>query len=198
MCALVAQSCPILCDPMDCSPQGSSVHELLQARILEWVTIPSFRGSSRLRDWTRVSCTAGGFFTIWATREAPREPRLEGLQNQMQKPSSATSHRSEVPRALCSLCPSQHFVLLWDRCKLKYFQGNRPHTLHQCLKCDALTFPSRVWHTKATSSFQQATLDKLRSSGWWKRETTSRKSGYLYPEATEGENISPQKYASLA
>ena len=38
---LVAQSCPTLCDPMDCSPPGSSVHEILQARILEWVTMPS-------------------------------------------------------------------------------------------------------------------------------------------------------------
>ena len=42
---------------------------ILQARILEWVAIPSSRGSSRPRDWTQVSCTAGGFFTDWATRE---------------------------------------------------------------------------------------------------------------------------------
>ena len=45
---LVIQSCPPLCDPMDCSPPGSSVHEILQARILEWVAISSSRGSSRL------------------------------------------------------------------------------------------------------------------------------------------------------
>ena len=43
---LVAQSCPTLCDPMDCSPPGSSVHGILQARILEWVAIPFSRGSS--------------------------------------------------------------------------------------------------------------------------------------------------------
>ena len=60
---LVAQSCPILCDPMDCSPPGSSVHGILQARTLEWVAMPSSRGSSRPRDRTCVSCTAGGFFT---------------------------------------------------------------------------------------------------------------------------------------
>ena len=47
---LVAQSCPALCDPMDCSSPGSSVHGILQARILEWVTIPFSRGSSQLRD----------------------------------------------------------------------------------------------------------------------------------------------------
>ena len=45
-CVLVAQSCPNLCDPMDCSPPGSSVHGVLQARIPEWVAVPSSRGSS--------------------------------------------------------------------------------------------------------------------------------------------------------
>ena len=47
---LVAQSCPTLCDPMDCSPPGSSVHGVLQAEILEWVAIPFSRRSSRPRD----------------------------------------------------------------------------------------------------------------------------------------------------
>ena len=59
-----------LCDPMDCSPPSSSVHEILQARILEWVAFPSYRGSSQPRDQTQVSCIAGGFFTIWVNREA--------------------------------------------------------------------------------------------------------------------------------
>ena len=56
----------LFCDPMDCSPPGSTVHGFLQARILEWVGISSSRGSSRPRDGTHfscVSCTAGGFFT---------------------------------------------------------------------------------------------------------------------------------------
>ena len=65
---LVAQSCPTLCNCMHCIP-GSSVHGILQARILEWVAIPFSRRSSWPRDRTRVSCIAGGFFTIWATRE---------------------------------------------------------------------------------------------------------------------------------
>ena len=55
---------------MDCSPSGSSVHEILQARVLECVVISSSRGPSWLRNWTRVSCIASRFFTIWATREA--------------------------------------------------------------------------------------------------------------------------------
>ena len=109
MLCLVAQSCPTLCDPMDCSPPGSSVHGILQANtgvgchallqgifptqgsnpchlccgrilywlshhgsasILEWVAYPFSRGSSRPRSQTGVCCTAGGFFTSWAIREA--------------------------------------------------------------------------------------------------------------------------------
>ena len=54
-CVLVAQSCPALCDPVDCSPPGSSVHGILQAKILEWVAMPSSRGSSWPRDQTCIS-----------------------------------------------------------------------------------------------------------------------------------------------
>ena len=67
----VAQSCPTLCDPMDCSLPGSSIHGILQARILEWVAISFSRGSSQPRDWIRVSRIAGRCFNLWATREAP-------------------------------------------------------------------------------------------------------------------------------
>ena len=51
-----AQSCPTLCNPLDCSPPGSSLHGILQARILEWVAISFSRGSSVTRDWTGISC----------------------------------------------------------------------------------------------------------------------------------------------
>ena len=67
---LVTQSCQTLCDPINCSTPGSSVHGILQERILEWIAILFSRGSSWPRDWTWVSCIAGRFFTIWATREA--------------------------------------------------------------------------------------------------------------------------------
>ena len=63
---LVAQSCPTLCDPVDCSPPGSSVHGILQARILEWVVIPLSKGSSQPRDRTQVS-------VLWAD-SLPSEP----------------------------------------------------------------------------------------------------------------------------
>ena len=66
----VAQLCPSLCDPMDCSPPGSSVHGIHQARILDWVAVPFSKGFLQLWCRTQVSHIAGGFFTSWATREA--------------------------------------------------------------------------------------------------------------------------------
>ena len=66
----VTQSCPTLCDPMDCSLPSSSVHGILQARVLEWGAISFPRGSSWPRDWTWVSCIAGRFLTNLAMREA--------------------------------------------------------------------------------------------------------------------------------
>ena len=65
----VPQSCLTLCDPMDDSLPGSSVHEILQARVLEWVAISFSTRSSQPRDRTLVSHIAGRRFTIWATRE---------------------------------------------------------------------------------------------------------------------------------
>ena len=71
--ALVTQSCPTLCDPMDCSPPGSSVHGIVQARILEWDAIPFLSRSSWPRDWTQVSCIASKFLS-----EPPGEPKEMG------------------------------------------------------------------------------------------------------------------------
>ena len=69
---LVAQLCLTLCNPMDCSLLGSSVHEIFQWRILEWVAVCFSKGSFWPRDQTQVSFIAGRFFTIWANREAPK------------------------------------------------------------------------------------------------------------------------------
>ena len=66
---LVSQSCLTLCDPMDYSPPGSSVHRVLQARILQWLAMPFSRRSSWPLGRIWVSCIAGRFFTIWATKE---------------------------------------------------------------------------------------------------------------------------------
>ena len=75
----VAQSCPTLCNPVDCDLPGSSIHEILHARILEWVAISFSRGSSWPRDWTWVSHLAGRCFNLWATREAHYPGRLNAI-----------------------------------------------------------------------------------------------------------------------
>ena len=78
---LVTQSCPTLCDSMDCSPPGSSVHGILQARILGWVAISCSRGSSWPKDWTQVSCLASGFFTT----KSSQKPKHRLLKIKLQK-----------------------------------------------------------------------------------------------------------------
>ena len=82
----VAQSCPTLCNPTDCT-----VHGILQARILQWVAYSFSRGSSQPRDRTSVSYIAGGFFTNWAIREALHHSHLLAL-----KPSAIS-----FPLSLC-------------------------------------------------------------------------------------------------
>ena len=68
--SLAAKLCPTLCDPIDRSPPGSSVHGILQGRVLERVAFYFSRRSSQHSSRTQVSCTAGGFFTDRATRGA--------------------------------------------------------------------------------------------------------------------------------
>ena len=71
VCVCVCSIVFWLCDPRGCLPPGSSVHGILQARILQWVDIPFHRCSSQPRDQTWISCIVSRFFTIWATREVP-------------------------------------------------------------------------------------------------------------------------------
>ena len=73
---LVTQLCLTLCDPVDCSPPASSVHGILQAWIVEWVAMPSFRRSSQPRDWTFMSCIAGRFFN---TEPPGKLPVMKGM-----------------------------------------------------------------------------------------------------------------------
>ena len=78
---LVPPSCLPLCNPTDCSPWGSFVYGILQARILERVAIPFSRGTTWPRDWTCVSCIAGRFFTVWVTVVFPGGSPGEGNGN---------------------------------------------------------------------------------------------------------------------
>ena len=120
---------------MDCNLPGSSVHWILQARILEWVAIPFFRGSSWPRDWIWVSCNAGGFFTVWATREAHK------YTPKNKKPKS--SHWLIPAALLTSLIPSstahspsatQASLLPWKHTRDIPATGPL-HCLFFCLKC---------------------------------------------------------------
>ena len=72
-CCLVAKLFPTVCNPMDCNLPGSSVHEISQAIILEWVAVSFSRGFSQPRDWTRVSCIDSGFFTTRETQWGNQE-----------------------------------------------------------------------------------------------------------------------------
>ena len=112
---------------MGCSPPGSFVHGILQARILEWEAIPFSRGSSWPRDRTQVFCIAGGFFTIWATREAKKNiflfssvQSLSGVRlfatpwiAAHQASLSITNSRSS-PKLMSieSVMPSSHLILV--------------------------------------------------------------------------------------
>ena len=102
----VAQSCPTLCDPMDCSLPGYSAHGIFQARVLEWAAIPFSRGSSQPRDWTRISCTAGRHFTVWATREAHGLKRVMSFQ----ETQALTSLFTEEVLASILYCDPPHNV----------------------------------------------------------------------------------------
>ena len=90
----VAQSCPTLCDPMDCSPPGSSVHGVLQARILGWVAISFSRESSRPRDRTQVSSIAGRCFNLWVYA-------LHVCESRSVKSDSLQHHGLYPARLLC-------------------------------------------------------------------------------------------------
>ena len=106
---LVTQSYPTLCDPMDCSPAGSSVHGIFQARVLEWVAIAFTRGSSPPRDWTRISSVsriAGRFFSHWAVlqRKIKIFKKKENLEN-----SAVDGCHSLIDRMLSSWLLTSQF-----------------------------------------------------------------------------------------
>ena len=98
-CCLVVQSCPTLWDPMDCSLPASSIHGISQARTLEWVAISFFRGSSRPRDQTWVSCIGKRILYPWATKILVPQPGMEpvALAVEAQSPNHWTTR--EFPQS---------------------------------------------------------------------------------------------------
>ena len=100
-------------NPTSCSPPGSSVLGILQARILEWVAISFSRGSSWPRDWTQDSPSAGRCFTDWAMQEAPRQ-RNQG-SNCQHPPGHRKSKR----------VPEKHLFLLYWLCQSLWLCGSQ-------------------------------------------------------------------------
>ena len=110
----VTQSCPTLCDPMDCSLPASSVCGIFQARVLEWVAISFSRRSSQARDRTRVSCIAGRRFTIWATREARESLNYVIISGDIIQYASLIIQQVKNPPAVQETQETQVWSLGWD------------------------------------------------------------------------------------
>ena len=139
MSAQLLQSCQTLCNPRNWSLPGSSDHGVLQARILEWIAMPSSRESSQLRDWTRGSCgfwdscIAGGFFTHWDTWKPLRK-------------TSITDNVGKMAMVIiCHPSVARHLNLLW------HLRSSPAHELCRSRVCqpleklkmrDQLTFPT--------------------------------------------------------
>ena len=96
---LSPQTCPTLCNPLDCSPPGSFVHEILQERIWEWVAVPFSKGSSGPKDWTQVSCIAGRFFAIWTTLR-----QYNGPLGHLSRFELLITFRNQIPWAVFKGC----------------------------------------------------------------------------------------------
>ena len=120
-CTKSLQSCPTLCNPMNCSPPGSSVHGILQARILEWVAMPSSRGSSQLRDQTWISYV----YLHWQVGSLPLVPPGKSLKKYLF--STISSVVSSAVNFYDSLCTS------WaESCKLHFPDSLVIHFFQVC------------------------------------------------------------------
>ena len=136
---LVVQSCPTLCDPMDCSPPGSSVREFFQARILEWVAISFSRGSSWPRDQTQVSCKAGRFFTNLIRREA-----LNYTKKDLNDPDN---HKGVITYLEPDILECEVKWALGNTATIKASGGDGiPAELFKILKDDSVKVLQSIWH----------------------------------------------------
>ena len=144
---LVTQSCLTLRKPTDCSPPGSSVHSISQARVLEWVAITFSRGSSRPRDQTQVSRMAGKFFTVWAPRKSSSEDHRSYYEHQL----------LSVFRATYILFGSFYVLALeltWISCWCSswlFKQFHFPRIISQWLPISKLPQPQNIYLIKMRS-----------------------------------------------
>ena len=112
-------------DPMECSPPGSSVHGILQARMLEWVAVPSSRWSSQPRDWTRISYVsriAGGFFTT----EPLWKPRVGGRNSQHRDSGTHATGSGSSQHVSSGTEASNLAMIPWSISKLRYGGNGSP------------------------------------------------------------------------
>ena len=155
------QSCPTLCNPMDCSLLGSSVHRILQARILKWVAMPSSRGSCQPRDQTCGSCFAGEFFTTeppgnWLFKEHRGKlwnERRDGRQNReswvwILIEASPAQRENSFP---CVREKPNSFLLYVSRLCALFTLTPRP--------CSQRTF--QLWHVWPPTCFSSTTSNSL-------------------------------------
>ena len=127
---------------MHCSPLGSSVHWILQTRILEWVAMPCSKGSSRPRDQTHISCIAGGFFTDWATGEAP----FNILSVQFSRSVMSNSLRPHESQHARPPCPSSTPGVYSKSCPLSRW-------CHPAISSSVVPFSSCPQSLPASGSF---------------------------------------------
>ena len=112
---VLAQSCPTLCYPMDCRPPGSSVHEILRARILEWVAISFYRGCSQTRGWNWVFCAAGRCFSTWVMYFHLEDfPQGMGTVLTMGTPKTGARNAQKTAPSLYPKCHA-HYPKRWKR-----------------------------------------------------------------------------------
>ena len=115
-----------LSHPLACSLPGSFVHGIFQARVLEWVAIPFSRVSSWPQDWTQVSCIAGRYFTVWATREAQEIPEVTG--------KFGLGVQNEARQRLTKLCQENALIIantLFQQHKRRLYTGASPAGQYQ-------------------------------------------------------------------
>ena len=115
-CCFFAKLCLTLCDPMYCSSPGSSVHGILQARIVEWLAIPSSRGSSWPRDWTCVCCIGRWILYHWASRVAFQSLRtaLISVMLLWDVTYFLVYYLGWMQKLIVSGNPTWHFILQWS------------------------------------------------------------------------------------
>ena len=198
------QSYLTLCNPADCSPPGSSVHGISQARILEWVATSSSRGSSRPRDWTQVSSIAGRLFTtepqgkpVIRIQELLRifclTPLCKTLSIVVQSLSRVWLFAVPWTAALQALLS---FIISWSLLKLLSIESVMPSN-HLILCCPLLLLPSNFPRIRVFSS---NLAFHIRWPKYWSFSISPSSEYYILrrrPKTFGLKNITPKKIIKI-